>query len=215
MRERVAILIGLAVVVGAVLAVLSVPMHSGYGSNSRISASGVSLPVPGRGGRRCQYDERIPGGAGTMRIYVNTFGRRAGPVDVLVAVPGLRPARGVVPPLRRLGALDVRVASSLPGSRAGTVCFVNRGPSAVALGGDLTEFNPKQAFHPLDLREDARIDWFSSRGRSWWSEASQAASRFALFKPGFVGPWTFYALGGLFLLVAAWAVWLVYREPSA
>jgi hypothetical protein len=208
-RERIAIGIGLAAVLAALAAVVSVPHVRENGTNSRVTVSGAQLEVPG-GGRRCQRAEFIPAQSRGLRVYMNAFGGTGGPVEVTISAGG-RVEGATLPRPRRDGPVSVRIPE-VPRDAVGTVCFANRGTRRVALAGDLTEYHPDRP-RRSDPREDVRLDWLREERTSLLSFAPVAARRFALFKAGWIGPWTFYALLAATLGLGAAALVAVRRAP--
>jgi hypothetical protein len=210
-RERIAIGVGLAVVLAALAAVLTVPKNRENGTNAQVDVSAVALDVPA-GRRRCQLAEPVPAHTSGVRVYMGTHGRSGGPVDVRISVPHGRTYTATLPLGRRDGPTVAelpRIDRDVPGA---TVCFVNRGRGVVSLAGNLTEFHP--GVRPKrDPRENVRLDWLRGERASLWEFAPEAARRFALFKPGFAGEWTFYALIGVVFLLAGAAILTVLRAP--
>lgn len=190
MRERIAIGIGLAVVLAAVAAFVSVPRERENGTNSRVTASGIALELA-PGARRCQVGELVPAQTRGMRVYLNTLGRRAGPVDVGVSGGG-RVLGATLPRGPARGAVEIDFPE-VPRDLRATVCFVNRGATPVRMAGDLTEYYPDRTPEPRP-GEDVRLDWLRHERVPLWSFAGEVARRFALFKAGWIGSWTFYLL---------------------
>ena len=202
MRIPLAIAAALAIVLVGAAVTLSQRAPRLAGSNTTVERSGVSLGVPGQGGRRCQDNENVPADTGRLRLFVNTIDRAAGPLEVTLATggrPGVPPRTVARATLRypfRTGAYAVAVAPRLAtGIEGARVCFVNRGRSAIALSGNRTPVlgsaaNPYRGH----LADDARIDYLYPESRSWWSMAGTIAERFGLMKTSFFGTWTMWAV---------------------
>jgi hypothetical protein len=211
-RERIAIGVGLAAVVGALAAFVTVPRERENGTNSQVTTSEISLRIA-PGARRCQRGEFVPAHTRGVRVYLSSPRPVSGPVDVRISGGGAVRG-GTVPRGPHSGPSKVSIGEAREDLAPATVCFVNRGTAPIGLAGDTTEY---QQFHrvPRDPREDVRLDWLREERTSLAGFAGEAARRFALFKAGWVGPWTFYALGLALLGLGAAAVVTVRRAPRS
>lgn len=114
----------------------------------------------------------------------------------------------------------IRFRSSVSSGVPVTICLINRGPVAVRLAG--TETNPSLPEAVLDGRRSGAtlsVVFLSAKPRALISSLATAFRRAALFRPTWVGSWTFWLLLGL--LVASFvgiatALGLAIRadEPS-
>ena len=130
----------------------------------------------------------VPGGLG-IRVVSSRSGQLLG--------------RGAVPPGRRGGQpLKVRVGK-VSGALRIDVCVRNLGPHAVNLAGGRAESVPGSRLtrgrkeiegYALSLR------FFRDRPRSVLAQVPLIFRRAALFRPGVVGPWTFWVLAALVAL---------------
>lgn len=130
----------------------------------------------------------VPGGLG-IRVVDSRSGQVLG--------------RGAVPPGRR-GGQPLRISvGKVSGVRRITVCIRDLGPHPVNLtggraesvpGGRLVRGGKEIEGYALSLR------FFRERPRSVLSQVPLILARAALFRPGLVGPWTFWALAALVAL---------------
>jgi hypothetical protein len=124
-------------------------------------------------------------------------------VGVVSSRSGQLLGRGAVPPGRRGGQpLKVRVGK-VSGARRIDVCIRNLGPHAVNLTGGRAESVPGSRLvrtgneiegYALSLR------FFREHPQSVLSQLPLIFQRAALFRPGLVGSWTFWALAALVAL---------------
>jgi hypothetical protein len=180
------------------------------------------------GERVCQEPIDIPVKVASVVFPVSTAGARGVPLDVTLRTPSGRVlGRGrlaggypdLVPQVTRLD----REAG--PYARA-AICVANRGDARVTMLGseNVTSSHTVQdgAINQADLDV-----WFLYRKpRSFLSLIPDTFERAALFRPGWVGPWTFWALLGLLAIAAplllGFALWraigddaLAYGEPAS
>jgi hypothetical protein len=207
-RVALAIGLGLAVVLAGAVVALSLRAPRLSATNSHVEASLVDVPVLG-GARRCQRDEFVPAATGAMRLFVNTKGRPAGPVEIVVIGTG-RPGSAPAIASRASIAFPVREGSISPvlrptvrrDLRGASLCVINRGRSPVYFAGNKSPLgigaNPGQQVHD----DDVRVDYLYPGKRSWWSMAGPVAERFGLAKASFFGSWTLWAVLGV--VAALW-----------
>jgi hypothetical protein len=196
MSVRAAIAVGLVVVAGVVLAMVSESERRWSGTNSQVVVSGRALPLaPGR--KLCQ-NESIPRETSDMRVYYGTRGRAAGPVVVRLRdnETGERIARARIPVGVHEGAVHVPlepdVEDEIPSVE---ICFINRGRTRVQFAGNRTP-PPFSAANPtgIVLPDVARIDFFRPGEESGWALAGVVAERFGYTKATFFGSWTMWAV---------------------
>ncbi|MDQ4040582.1 MAG: hypothetical protein M3141_02395 [Actinomycetota bacterium] len=182
---------GLVLVLGALVAVLSQRDTRLAGTNSLVQFSGKALPVP-PGDRRCASDQLIPDDTAAVRLYAGTFGRPRGePFVVSVDKDGRQVTSG-----RTSGDFGdnsvvrvplPRVESDVRGAR---VCIHNLGDRRLQFAANLTP-----QIGPIPGGTDViRTDWLLAGEPTWWDVAPRVVRRATVFKPAFVGAWTFWFL---------------------
>jgi hypothetical protein len=219
MRVPLAIAAALAIVVAGAVVTLSQRAPRLTGSNALVERSGWEVFVPGRDGRRCQFGEFVPAGTGRLRLFVDTLGGPAGPLDVTIATAGRagvppRPvARGRLPYPFATGSYGVAVSPEFGTSLSGAqVCFVNHGRGAVGFAGNKSAVPGSGAnLYGERLSDDGRIDYLYPESRSWWSLAGTIAKRFGLVKTSFFGTWTMWAVFATLTLLWVGVVALLLR----
>jgi hypothetical protein len=161
------------------------------------------------GATACQTGIVVPPHAGFDRIVfsLGTYGRSGPPVDVAVrddathAVLAHGRLAGGYPDIGRAPEHTVRVGDVAAGRHI-AVCFTDRGDRRVAVYGNAgIASRPTSAVvagKPADADLNVR---FEREPRSVLSLAPAIAERAALFRPGWVGAWTYALLAALMLLV--------------
>jgi hypothetical protein len=207
---RVALATGLGVVLAlaGVAALLTHRQTRLAGSNSLVSVSAVALPVPA-GGERCAQHQDVPAGAVAVRVFAGTYKRPRGqPFSIDVRDGSRVLASGSVSgDFRDNTALRVPLGKIPRTQRDVTVCVRNRGVRQLGFAGNLTPFKGPR---PQGV-EVPRFDWLLADRPSNWDIAPRVASRWSLFRPGFAGSWTLWAVLGAAVLVAAASVRLLLR----
>ncbi|HEV3229181.1 MAG TPA: DUF2142 domain-containing protein [Solirubrobacteraceae bacterium] len=180
------------------------------GTNSVIPTTTIAEIAPGH--RACVPGLQFPAGTGRVRVAISTPNPAGAPTFLRadVAVDGARlvshaqrtlPAQLVDFSIPRLGAR--------PASVPGGLCLTNLSGAATLVGG-YPGHGPGDALPRLDGRPlDARVAvWFAppaGQRRSLVSLATDIFARAALFRPGFVGRWTYWLVVALLLPVLALA----------
>jgi hypothetical protein len=175
------------------------------------------------GHQACQGPIPVRAGFSRVRLAVGTY-FRPGPaleVKILDAGTGRRLGAGqLAPGYPDISRPAVSVASVSRGRRI-RVCVRNVGDRRVALLGGGAGAAP--AVLRLDGRRrryDASLDFLSAHERSTLATLPAMFRRASLFRPGWVGPWTYWVLVGLVtvaasaLLVAAVRVAARVAEPA-
>jgi 4-amino-4-deoxy-L-arabinose transferase-like glycosyltransferase len=187
------------------------------GSNSAGTAASVAPVSPGH--RLCVRGLAVP--AGTGRVEVKVSGAAA-PVTVdAVLRSGGRDAaaRAVVPP--GPGPMPVDFAFARPARgppvAAARLCLVPR-EAPVSLWGrpglQSNQIPPTLDGRPQPIRVAV---WFRppvGERHSLLSQLPRMGRRAALFRPGIVGPWTYWLLLGLTPLLALAGVWMLARAAA-
>jgi hypothetical protein len=215
-RVRLAIGLGLLLVVGALVVVLSKSEQRLAGTNAQVRVSGNDVVFPGRKAS-CQ-PEGLPQDTTAVRVFAGVPKGSAGPMDLVIKKNGRTIATGRfdelqdgLPATTRLSPFVSREVTSVE------VCFRNRGRSTIRLAGDRTpvRFSGSNPFGFL-FADEPRVDYLRAGEESWWSLAGVVADRFGRGKTSFFGSWTMWAV---FALVGAtWAaalVLLLRKRPTS
>jgi hypothetical protein len=214
MRVRVAIVLGLVLVIGLLVVTLSQSKQRLSSSNAQVVVSGADVPIPGRS-QACQ-PEGIAGDTSALRVFVGTEARLAGPLGVSIRrgdrtisrgsfgfVTNGAPARAELTPPIRTETTPVEV------------CFRNRGRAEIRLAGDRTPLRGGANPAGFIFDDEPRVDYLRSGSESWWDIAGLVSDRFGRGKTTFFGSWTMWAV---FALVGVtWAIGialLLRREPA-
>jgi hypothetical protein len=213
MRAAVAVAVGFALLAAGLVVLLSRSEPRLAGTNSRVVASRVDIPIQ-RGQRYCQSNETIPAGTHAVRLYTSLRGARRGRLEVsFTAAAGrliARTARSVGDRPSEL-PLPARIREAAP-VRA---CFRNLGPGQIRLAGNLTPLFEAGRPRPVAPRERlpdvVRIDYLRRGRESWWHLAPVVARRFGLFKAPVHGSVLMWLVLGATGLVWTGAVILLLR----
>jgi hypothetical protein len=157
-------------------------------------------------------------------VSLGTFGRPGPPVDVLLRpdAPGAKTIRGRL----RGGYRDFRVtpehaiAVSATLHAPAEICLRNRGTGRLAVFGapGLAHRTSSATVAGKPIGSDVAIRLETAQPRSLLSRMPDAFRHAALFKPSWVGPWTFWVLTALVLVgapvVMGWAVARAARDPA-
>jgi hypothetical protein len=115
-------------------------------------------------------------------------------------------AHGQTPAAVGFSAVTATLNAPVPPSRRVTVCLIGRGPGRMVLGGS------SAAGNPVRLRVEGRsvpggvsLVMLEARRQSFISLLPTIINRATLFRPGWVGAWTFWTLA-LALVGAALAL---------
>jgi hypothetical protein len=216
MRVLMAVGVGLALVVGALLVVLSKSEQRLAGSNAQVRVSGNDVPL--RGGKRHCQPEGIPPEAVEIRVFTGVPKGTAGPLDVVIRQGKRSISRGSFGQVEDGQPATTKLRPSVPREvTSGEVCLINRGDATIRLAGDRTaiRFSGANPYGIL-LADEPRVDYLRAGSESWWSIAGSVAQRFGLVKTSFFGSWTMWAIFGLVgaTWIAAIAI-LLRRTPAS
>jgi hypothetical protein len=157
-------------------------------------------------------------------VSLGTFGRPGPPVDVLLRpyAPGAKTIRGRLrggyPDVGVTREHAIAVTATLRGPAE--ICLRNRGTRRVAVFGapGLAHRTSSATVAGKPIGGDLAIRLESARPRSLLSRLPDVFRHAALFKPSWVGPWTFWVLTALVLVgvpvVMGWAVARAARDPA-
>ena len=203
-RWAAATVLALALVLAAIALARSQPRLAG---TTNVGAQRVvALVVPGR--TVCQRDLVAPAGTAGARVTVRTAGKPP-PLRVTLEAPGARLRAGSVAgypsgssPLVRFRPLG----KTIEGAR---VCVrVDRGRVGLA-GGPSAGHSLLVGGHPRSAQ--VQVALVRAGSESLLGVVPAAFHRAALFRPGFVGPWTYWLLAALTLALVVACPLLLLR----
>jgi hypothetical protein len=178
-----------------------------------------------RGQTICQRSINVPPDAGFDRIALQVgTNHRPGPqLDVVVRGPdGRRLATGTLPAgypdVPEHGGYRVVKTAAVAGDQPIDVCVTNHGRHSVALygSGALANRNSDATLDGKPTQYDVALVFQDAR-RSRAGQIGHAFARASLFRPGFVGTWTYWLLGLLLVLAVPALLWravAVADEPT-
>jgi hypothetical protein len=206
MRERIAVGLGLALIIGALVLVLSQRDQRLASTNTRVAASRFRLPVASAGSR-CQQHEFVPHSAHALRVFASG----AGAFDVSIQQPaGTQVTSGHAPGGYRPGALQVSLARFSRDLSDAIVCIINRSGHELAFAGNFTSLSPLggvSAGNKGVQGDVVRLDYLRSGRESWFALIPTVVERIWLFKGPFSSAALIWAIIGL--LIASWSAALV------
>jgi len=153
----------------------------------------ATLPA---GRRACEGPIQSPMAFGAVRAFVLPAGSPAA-LEIIVsdADTGRVIARGQTPAVVGFSAVTATLNAPVPPSRRVTVCLIGGGPGRIVLGGS------SAAGNPVRLRVAGRsvpggvsLVMLEARRQSFISLLPTIINRATLFRPGWVGAWTFWTL---------------------
>jgi hypothetical protein len=164
------------------------------------------------GQQACQAPIDVRAAFGSVRVMTGTFFRPAPPFDMTItdARTGAELGRArIAPTSMQISTHVVRVPPVTAG-REIAVCFRNAGRTVAGIYGGAGAPGSDAALEGRPVRPDLALVFLRERSISALSLLPEMFRRAALFHPGWVGAWTFWLLGGLFLVLVpallAWAV---------
>jgi hypothetical protein len=211
MRERVAVGLGVALVLAALVAVLSQRHQRLAGSNSEVGVSAYAVRVRA-GAARCQVGEVITKDASALRLFAGTYGKPGSALQITISGAGGELTHARVAGGYRSGPLRVPIERVARDDASATLCVRNLGKDPVRFAGNLTPFLAATQ-HPGRLPDNIRVDYLRKDREPWWAVAPAVASRFGLVKTSFFGSWTLWFALGLVALSSMAAITLVLRQP--
>jgi hypothetical protein len=140
------------------------------------------------GERACRTDIDVPAEFSRVRLFTASFGR---PGPALSVTAGR--ARGkVAPGYPDNSAVEASLDQVAPGGRI-DLCVTNVGDSRVALFGSPPDTAPPYLGDP-NLEPELGVTFLRNESSSMAALVPTAFERASLFRPAWVGPWTFWAL---------------------
>ena len=230
MRIRVAAAAAGVLLITAGAFAFSVAAHPVVAGNNGIQPFGGVVFLQG-GDRYCQQLPHLPADVSRLKFQVLKVRGGAHALDVLVADPGGKIARGGVAHVRP-GFVTVRLDRPTPnhGIRHAGVCFANPDGGEIVFAGETKRCTPRDlgvgpaapclttpGLHPTDqkFRWLVAVRYLRSGSTSWLSEAGVILDRFGLAQAGWFGTWVAWIAGLLALLAAAVGLWWVVRPDES
>lgn len=164
----------------------------------------------------CQRPVAVGGEFSGIELLVGTYERRGQPLAVTVRrmedgriLSEGRIAGGYPDFSERVARMDRSVAR---GERV-AVCVRNMGDRRIALygGPELAKRNSSVAVDGREHATDLTLT-FTTASRSVLSQLPAVFDRASLFRPAWVGPWTFWLLGGLLVLAVPALLGMALRD---
>jgi hypothetical protein len=207
----VALAAGFALIVLALVVVLSGSPQVLAGSNGIEPLGNVLTTVPG-GGSACQAGETLPAGASAIRL---SLGATAGPrvaVAVRAGAGGQIVAHGVSEPGWLGNVVTIPIAPVAHTVRDATVCFAFAGAyERVSFFGLPSSASGAARSGRGALPGRVAIEYVRSGSASWWSRAVSVARRMGLGR-AWAGTWVALFVGALMAVCIAAASWSLIRE---
>jgi hypothetical protein len=164
------------------------------------------------GQQACQEPIDVRAAFGSVRVRTGTFFKPAPPIDMTIRDAHTRAELGrarIAPTSMQISTHVVRVPPVAAG-REIAVCFRNGGRRVAGIYGGAGASRSDAAVEGRRVRPDMALVFLRERSISALSLLPEMFRRAALFHPGWVGAWTFWLLGALFLVLVpallAWAV---------
>ncbi|HEY6760995.1 MAG TPA: hypothetical protein VI318_15975 [Baekduia sp.] len=164
----------------------------------------------------CQRQLNVPPHAGfdQIALQVGTHHRPGPPLDVVVRnhdtgrILGRGTLRAGYPDIPTGGGDRVVATGAVAADQPIDVCVTNRGPRSVALygSGALANRNSDAVLDGKETAYDVTMVFQDAR-HSRGSELADMFQRASLFRPGFVGAWTYWILVALMVLAVPALLW--------
>jgi hypothetical protein len=208
MRRAVGVFVLLAVLAVAGVLLVGATRKTELAFTLGVTPGGiVTTLAPGE--QACQRPIDVPknGGFDGITVPLGTFHQPGSAVEAtVIRLPGRSPlARGTLPAgYPDIGARElerIAVTPAVPEGARIAVCLRNTGTGRVAVygNGDLASPGSTLFKDSRPATADASLS-FTRGSRSVLSEFGVSADHAALFKAGWVGPWTFWLLAALVAL---------------
>lgn len=182
--------------------------HTHYAGTNSV-APRYSLPPLTPGHRLCLTNLALPGDANGMRLLLASAGGRPVPVTMRLFAGGHTQVSSALTPATGFGG-EFRFA---PVGHDGTAsaCLTSRDKLAAESG--LPAAQPQAGTAYLDGKQIGQLSIWYLRlpPQRLVSQLPAAASRASLFRPGFVGGWTYALVAALVLLCCVAGLRLVLR----
>jgi hypothetical protein len=158
------------------------------------------------GERACRTGIEVPAGFSRVQLATASFGRPGPPLTVTAGdargtVPGGYPDNSTV----EVGLGEIEAQERVE------VCVTNEGDHRMALYGSPPDTPPDQLGDP-DLEPEIAVTFLRDEPSSMLELVPEAFERAALFRPAWVGAWTFWLLLGLVLVGVPLLLAAAYRS---
>jgi hypothetical protein len=165
----------------------------------------VELP-PGESSCRSGID--VPAGFSRVQLATASFGRPGPPLSVTAG-----DARGTVPGgYPDNSTVEVSLSEIEPRQRV-EVCVTNEGDRRMALYGAPPDTPPDYLGDP-DLKPEIAVTFLRDEPKSMLELVPEAFERAALFRPAWVGAWSFWVLLGLVVAGVPLLLAAAYRSAA-
>jgi hypothetical protein len=152
----------------------------------------------------CQEPISVSESFERVRVRAGSPGGPGEPVDVSVRLPGSSQviARGRLPGGYPYGSTVSARVDPVRADQRIAVCLRDAGDRRVSVFGNAANAAPPSEAHLGDrvLENDVALVFLKEGRRSMLSEVPDVFARASVFRPGWVGTWTFWVLAGLVLL---------------
>jgi hypothetical protein len=209
---------GARVILGAALGLLVVAIAAaGARSSHHVLRSNLEPPaafttVVSGGDRLCQGHERVPAGAGAVRLRIGTYGPPGTSLQVSVWSHGRRVANGSLADGWRQGDVAVPISDVRGDHDGATLCLTNEGRKQLALAGTVRDPSTTATINGAPATSRVWIQYLEPRSRSDWALTSSVVRRVGDVRDALPGGLTVPVWCLLALFVGGGAVALVMRE---
>jgi hypothetical protein len=172
------------------------------------------------GQRACMQPIELPTDVDGAVLRIGTFGRPGPALQVTVReLHGRVLARGSIPAGYADGSEPSVIFGRVPEGRTISLCIRNRGPGRAGLFGSESIPSTGTITNGTSSTVDFDVEFLRERDRSALDLLPEAFDRASVFRPGWVGAWTYWVLLAAMLVAAplllALAVLKAAREPDA
>jgi hypothetical protein len=170
-----------------------------------------------RGQAACEGPIRVPSAIGAVGIWGNGAGNAQIAVSVRDAITGRVLAGGqtTIPP-GPLAPHTIPVRPSIPAGSTVRVCVTERGPIPFTLLGSLpTHPEIRMSVGDKLTSSEFSLLLYEPSRHSLLAALPKAFSRAALFRPTWIGPWTFWALAIALLGTIGACAWALVAATRA
>ena len=200
MRARLAAAAAGSVLIAAVVVAFALRSQPVTAGDSAVEPVRPSIYLA-TGSEQCQIVSRLPGGADRVKLLVAEVSGGARHFQVQIFdEQGLLSAGDM-----RHAATGERLVKLRPFTRAthqARLCFANRGPGQIVLGGDVKRNFTSPKGKKVEKRLVASAIFLRPGSSSGFAQTGDIASRFANGQTGVTGGWTLW-VAILFAIVAA------------
>lgn len=199
-------------IVGVLVALLAfTPSKPRLSGTNGVSPEAFPATIGLDGSPLCTTGVSLPEGTDAVRLWVGTYRRLGVKMTMTVRDATGKQLGTSTPPAFNDGGYPIfKVPRGLNGPA--TLCFRTDGSNAAVAGNLNGNLSPEQTstIGKKPVNGDISIEYMRAGSDSTWSMIPTVFSRAALFRPSFVGAWTFWlaALLAFGLIAAAWVLLL-------